>query len=187
MPRHIAEGVASTQLTSSFISGTSGTFQTLTVAGKSLDAAYGGLFIGGRYAASGGVGDPTMQCTSGVFIAISSSLTSSISDPRGFISSSVQDGRIYINADGVYFFNCDTSVEMTSNNSSIHLSVHVTGVEHPQYSQANDMTNNNTQEISFTGIGYLLSGSYIDVRLRTSVTNTVTVHHFNFLTFRMRS
>ena len=145
---------------------------------------YGGLFADYGLAVSGGVGDPTMALTSGVFTAVSATLTGAISGVNGFVSSSVSDGRIYVSSAGTYFVHCDLSFEVDGNTLN-HIGLFLTGTENGKWSQASDMTTGDSDQMSISAIIPMVSGNYVDLRIRPSTNRTATIHHFNFEIMRI--
>ena len=169
--------VSSSWITGTNISGTSGTFHALFIEGMNLEGVYGGLYLDSGPASLGGVNDPTMTVASGVWTAISSSLTASRSSTNGHVSSTIQNGRVYVDSDGIYHVSCASTIEINAN-TMMHMGLFVTGVEYPRWSQAQDVTNGDSSQFSITALGYLTGGQYYDVRVRPAGGSTVTVHHF---------
>lgn len=139
---------------------------------------YGGLYYNALPAASGGAADPPQSFVSGTWSTITASLAAYRSGSNGALSSTIQNGRVYVAAAGVYHFDICTSIECTSA-PGVHIGLFVTGTEYPRFSQFNDLSNNKSQEMNVSGLVTLDSGQYVDVRLRTDAAVDIVIHHFS--------
>lgn len=146
-----------------------------------ITPVFGGLYTAVLPAASGVGSDPTWTAASGVWVAWSGALTASLSSANGLCSATIQNGQIQVNADGLYRITAQMTLEV-GNNQYLGAGIFLTGTEVPRWSQFINLTNGNSQEFVLSALANLVSGNYVDIRLRHSAgpAGNQIMHRFNF-------
>ena len=185
--------LSGTSVSATFVTGSTGSFNTFNVGGYPLPAellipAFGGLLYMADVASAGPTADITQSFPSGNWAVVSASghLSATVTGVDHLVVASPSDGRIYVGVDGVFRVHSDISVE-ADGNVGTHIGIFITGTEHPQWSQFADLTNAKSQQMSVSALTVLVSGAYVDLRLRTDTTRDIVTHHYQFTITRISS